>query len=151
MFNHTCLADLFRRGRTGWRSSSASLTDAASWLITSWRFLSSTTTLVFNRELFLLPPPHSASSRRLASTRVWANSLRPRARSQMTLLVSYLTSLLYLMALSEMRSMSSRKPRELVGIPGLVTNACCWLFTIKDRCEKVRFQPSHIKVCVSCL
>ena len=73
--NHTCLADLFRRGRIGWRSSSASLTDA-SWRITSCRFLSSTT-LVFNRELFLLPPPLSASSRRLASTRVCANSLRP--------------------------------------------------------------------------
>ena len=29
--------------------------------------------------------------------------------------------------------------------PGLVTNAIllCWLFTIKDRCKKVRFQQTH--------
>ena len=46
-------------------------------------------------------------------------------------------------------AMLLKKSQSQGQIPGLVTNSIlfCWLFTIKDRCKKVRFQQTHNEVC----
>ena len=45
---------------------------------------------------------------------------------------------------------SSTSSSSSTSSPGLVTNSIlfCWLFTIKNRCKKVRFQQTHNQVLI---